>query len=511
MIPPKRYDLLILGGGLAGLSLARQLLLARPELRIAIFEYRPHPLPEAAHKVGESLVEIGAHYFQTRLGLSAHLQKDQLKKAGLRFFFPAQDNQTIEDRIEFGATFFPKTPSFQLDRGRFENYLRELIVTQGADFLDNAQVTQVELSEKLHTVTVLHQEQTLKFQAPWVVDASGRSGLLKRQLHLQETADHDINTAWFRVQGDIDIDTWSQQKAWQAAVPRRFRHLSTNHLMGKGYWTWIIPLASHCTSIGIVADAKIHDFNLIKHRENALLWLQKHEPQLAKVLQKPEHGLLDFRTLKHFSHGCQQVFSKDRWAITGEAGAFLDPFYSPGSDFIAISNDFISHLILSDFQGEDIRLKSAYFNYQYLELFKIFLLVYQHQYPLMGQAGLMIHKIIWDYALYWGISALLYFHQKYTDLEFMRSISEEMSLVAKMHADTQAFFRTCADDPRAFPVNHFTDTLSVDFLLEWNTDLLTHLEDAPLKQKITANLARLKIIQADLFAKKSLLNQRAPS
>jgi len=34
--------------------------------------------------------------------------------------------------------------------------------------------------------------------------------------------------------------------------------------------------------------------------------------------------------------------------LTGEAGAFLDPFYSPGSDYIAMANTFITDLIVRD-------------------------------------------------------------------------------------------------------------------------------------------------------------------
>ncbi len=44
-------DVLILGAGLAGLSLARQLLLADPELRILLLERR-HQIPRREQKVG---------------------------------------------------------------------------------------------------------------------------------------------------------------------------------------------------------------------------------------------------------------------------------------------------------------------------------------------------------------------------------------------------------------------------------------------------------------------------
>ena len=83
--PP--HDVLILGGGLAGLTLALQLRQRFPDISVLVLERRAHPVPEACHKVGESSVEIGAHYFENVLGLKQHLRDKQLKKFGFRFFF----------------------------------------------------------------------------------------------------------------------------------------------------------------------------------------------------------------------------------------------------------------------------------------------------------------------------------------------------------------------------------------------------------------------------------------
>lgn len=53
-----------------------------PELAITVLERRAHPVREAAFKVGESTVEIGAHYFADVLGLREHLSPSRSASSG---------------------------------------------------------------------------------------------------------------------------------------------------------------------------------------------------------------------------------------------------------------------------------------------------------------------------------------------------------------------------------------------------------------------------------------------
>ena len=94
-VPSGHYDVAVLGGGLAGLSMALQLMRERPDTRVLVTDKRLEPAPEAAFKVGESSVENGAHYYREVVGMRDHLEQSQLRKLGLRFYLPAGDNSDI--------------------------------------------------------------------------------------------------------------------------------------------------------------------------------------------------------------------------------------------------------------------------------------------------------------------------------------------------------------------------------------------------------------------------------
>jgi len=491
-----RYDVAILGGGLAGGCLARQLRQEAPDLRVLLVEKRQHPVREAAFKVGESSVEIGAHYFARRLGLEPHLRSAQLEKLGLRYFFTRDSNRDLAARVELGPARFPPVPSFQLDRGRLENFLVRDNVALGVTVLDGCRVRAIALDGSGgHRATIVSGDGDVReIGARWIVDATGRASLLKRQLGLARPSTHAANAAWWRFRSRIKIDDWSSDPAWRARVPSGLRWHSTVHLMGAGYWFWLIPLGSGSHSFGIVADDRLHPFSRINRFERALDWLREFEPQAAAVMERHAHELEDFLALQHFAHACARVFSPDRWALVGEAGVFTDPFYSPGSDFIAMGNDYAADLIVRDLRGEDVGARAEAFNATYLRLFDAFIRLYDGQYPIMGNAQVMTAKVAWDNACYWAFTALLFFQRRLRQPEFIASIEPLMRRFFVLHARMQRFLRAWyeADADTAYETAA-ASIVDVDFLRQWQEVLGgPMLDDDTLRRRLDENAARLE-------------------
>ncbi len=493
-----QFDVIILGGGLAGLCLARQLMLRDPQFSILVLERNSFPLPEAAHKVGESTVELGSHYLANVLDLADHLNESHLPKAGLRFFFSAGDNTCIENRFEFGSNDFPFAPSFQIDRGRLENFLYQSNLTLGVTVLDGMRVIDCETGSP-HAVVARKNSNIQKFKARWVVDATGRFSLIKNKNQLKLPNQHNVNACWFRLKTKINIDDWFSGPSAHEHVPKGLRYYSTNHLMGEGYWVWVIPLASGSTSIGIVAAEDFHPFDQIKNFENALTWLRLHEPQCATAVEQSIDTLQDFHRLRNFSYGCSQVFSEEKWCLTGEAGLFLDPLYSPGTDFIAVNNTLITQLICAERQGISTELSFKQYQIFYREMYESSLSIYEGQYAVMGNSDIMIQKIIWDYAIYWGFTALLYSQGKLCDYTFLPKVRHYLQQLNTLNLKIQNKFRQGIVPKVKVATRSYLNTLTLPDISPWQKSLVAEFNDSQLVMEIKNNLTKLQKLAKSLY------------
>jgi hypothetical protein len=296
----------------------------------------------------------------------------------------------------------------------------------------------------------------------------------------------------------IDVNEWSQDPAWLGRCTPPSRWLSTNHLVGPGYWVWLIPLSSGSHSVGIVADSSLHPSQSLDSFDKSLDWLSRHQPRLAQELAGKRHLLQDFAYLRRFSYGCKQVFSPQRWALTGEAGVFLDPFYSPGSDFIAISNTYITELVARDRAGEPVGRLARLYEQFYLSFYESTLTLYRGQYPMFGDAVVFPVKVLWDYAYYWGVLCQLFFQRRLADLGALTTLRDELTSSKALNLAMQDFLRRWseANEPGNAPV--MLDQARLPWFAELNRGLCDRLDDDAFLRRMRATSAQLRVLAREI-------------
>lgn len=485
------HEVAIIGGGVAGLTLALEIRSARPQTQILVISPNSHPVPEVTHTVGESTVEVSAHYLRERLGLKDHLHTSQIRKMGLRMFFSHDGNVDITGRLELGSSRFIPQVTYQIDRGRLENELNRRCRSAGIDFAHGRAVS-LGREGRMHAICVQSGDSVTRTTARWVVDASGRNRTLARQLGLRRSNEHHCNAVWLRVAAELDVGTWSDDPDWQARLVEGDRALSTNHLMGEGYWVWLIRLASGSTSVGIVADPACHDFDHFNTLAKARMWLREHEPQCAAVLAAQEHLIKDFRVMKNYSHGATKVYSgRDRWCCTGDSGVFLDPLYSSGLDLVAIGNGLITDMIVRELDGEDVAARSGISDSLFRSLTDMWLAVYCDQYPLMGSPAVMTAKVIWDIAFYWGFVGLLYRNGRFVSVADDPQVVPHVEGLIDLSNRTQRFFREWAAIETNRPAARFVDLYSpLNFMVTLHIAMMTETPDFAAQFDANARLLR---------------------
>jgi hypothetical protein len=224
----------------------------------------------------------------------------------------------------------------------------------------------------------------------------------------------------------------------------------------------------------------------ISEQHSALAWLAQHQPRCAAAIGSA--NFLDFVLLQDYSYDCKQLFSDQRWAIAGEAGVFADPFYSPGSDFIAFANGFICSLISADQRGQDIRVQALVYEKLLRSIYQNTLSLYVDQYGGFGDRVMMGLKLLWDYSYYWGVLSLLYFRNALCDFEQIRPLVGELHKAQQLNQQVQALFRERAARRLQLPNRGvFMDQFQIPCLQFFNKVLMESSE-LPLGEELARNM-----------------------
>jgi flavin-dependent dehydrogenase len=393
----ERYDVIILGGAFSGASTAILLRRDRPDLRVLIVE-KAEAFDE---KVGEATTEMSAMFLTRRLAMWQHLEREQLPKEGLRYWFQNEKVTGHANASETGPFVRSTVPSFQLRRDALDEHLLATAVAEGAELLRPSKVKDITIGDFAHRLLVEVGSETCELTCRWVVDATGRVNFLGRRLNLIERNDeHPTAAIWCRWKNVRNIDELAVQLGI-AGGNIGSRRLGTNHYTGYGYWIWVIPLGNGETSIGLVFDKRLVDLHHSKSRADDFIAFLKAIPSLAELLVDAEPRLDDLRFYSTLAYATKQYMGRG-WALVGDAAVFLDPYYSPGLDHAAFSAEATVEMIRKDVEGADLTAAIAEHNETFIRSYwRFFRAAYKDKYYYMGEADLLSAAMLIDTAQYY--------------------------------------------------------------------------------------------------------------
>ena len=442
---PPHYDVAILGAGLAGLTLARQLAL-RSKKKILLLD-RSAQVPAARQKLGESTVQLGAYYLSRMLDMEEHLFREQFLKYNLRFHYkrPGQPNRSFEEYSQSYIDAQSNIAGYQLDRNKFEAELLRLnTANPNVTFFSGVKDLTVSHSESgPHTLRYTAAGAARTETAEWVVDSTGRAKYLSRRMDLAKPSPIRHGSSFLWVDGLIDVERLTDLSLDEILLRRdrvRTGHfpvwLATNHYVGEGFWFWVIPLQGK-TSLGLVYDTDLFPASEVETPQKLVQWVCREFPLFARDL--PLRTILGHGSFRSFAYDCAETFGASKWALSGESGRFSDPLYSPGSDLIALHNTLITDLILTP-DDQARAAKVPLYETLVRSLYQAYVPSYAESYDSLGDQEVFALKYTWELAIYFVFYVFPFINNLFTHPKFLLPFLSKFARLGRINSNLQPFF-----------------------------------------------------------------------
>ncbi|KAI0027549.1 hypothetical protein K488DRAFT_81076 [Vararia minispora EC-137] len=338
--PPLYAQILVVGGGPAGSYAATAL--AREGFQVVLFEAAAFP----RYHIGESLIPAVRHHLRFIDAEQKIIDAGFAHKPGAAMKFTQHKHEGYTDFVALGAG----NSTWNVCRADFDALLLDHAQEQGVSVFQSTKVTSIAFNDDgrpvsatyttpIGTQDVVDNQQMITFD--YLVDASGRAGLLSNNYFKTRRYNSSLRNiatwGYWRGAGVYGRGTPTEGAPWFEA------------LTDESGWAWFIPLAGGITSVGIVRSQRASSRSRLSMRHRYLSSLNLAPGLRAllgdqaelipgglptRVSGASEPGVAassdtTIRSASDFSYSSSS-YAGPGYRIVGDAGAFIDPFFSSG-------------------------------------------------------------------------------------------------------------------------------------------------------------------------------------
>ena len=336
-------DVIVIGGGPAGSAISSYL--AMHGYSTALFEREIHP----REHVGESLVpatnrvleDIG---FWPKMGDFGWVPKPGATWTGYKGRVGSEVVVTFAD-VELEN--INQDYTYHVDRARFDNELLKHAQTLGVRVIEGANVMRLntDAEGRATGVRVRILDKELDFTARYVVDASGRRGLVGKQMGL-----------WQKDQQFDQMAVYSWFRNVKAPSEDTHDYIHVHFLPIERGWVWQIPIYQDATSVGVVVEKSVFQRSG-KDYESFFNDVIQMSNNTKHILSDAER-VRDWYVEGDYSYRMDR-YAGDGWLLVGDAARFVDPIFSSGVSVAVNSAKFAFEALHEALQGNDERAAFA--------------------------------------------------------------------------------------------------------------------------------------------------------
>ena len=332
MSVPAETEVLVIGGGPAGSYAACAL--AREGIDVTVLEADFFP----RYHVGESMLASLRPFLHFIDLDSAFREHGFTKKIGAAFKMNHKKREGYTDYIKTGG---PESYTWNVIRSESDDLLFRHAGKSGASIHDGTKVESIDFSEpagfdvpdeyKVHKLgrpssAVWKKKDgasgSIKFK--YLIDASGRQGLISTKYYKNRAYN----------QGLKNVASWGYWKNTDRYAMGTYRDNSPyfEALTDASGWSWCIPLHNGTHSVGTVQrqDLSVAKKKAAGSPSPVEFYKQQLQltPGIIKILGQGE-------MVSEVKHASDWSYSASEYAspyvrVTGDAGCFIDPYFSSG-------------------------------------------------------------------------------------------------------------------------------------------------------------------------------------